>query len=322
MQRPIRVLARPLCGAAALILLAGACGRPASSNQTAPKTIATTVAPAGPTKTAQPAGWQCPLSVMGNDIITPNGRNIVLHGANVPTLTDMEQSGYTWDDRLRDLSYAGAQVVRLPVKFSELTPTFVPAKVAPFVQTANNLGMIVILVWDATITDPIDDMVDDAEDWLRMEIDYLNNNDGVWFDLYSGMKDVTPTRQRNIAQRLLDVARGFRSHNIIVVTDAVWLTSTDPAINKNLIGGNVVYGLDYSADISATLSVNKIGQRMPFIITNWGDPSRPLSVDLDALKKLDIGNISAKTLIDTPHLPVYLADYWKAKQVNWAICHK
>lgn len=259
---------------------------------------------------------------MGNDIITPNGRNIVLHGANVPTLTDMEQSGYTWDDRLRDLSYAGAQVVRLPVKFSELTPTFVPAKVAPFVQTANNLGMIVILVWDATITDPIDDMVDDAEDWLRMEIDYLNNNDGVWFDLYSGMKDVTPTRQRNIAQRLLDVARGFRSHNIIVVTDAVWLTSTDPAINKNLIGGNVVYGLDYSADISATLSVNKIGQRMPFIITNWGDPSRPLSVDLDALKKLDIGNISAKTLIDTPHLPVYLADYWKAKQVNWAICHK
>lgn len=302
--------------AAALAILLSACGMPAPIVKPASNT------PADAARTPQPAGWQCELSTMGRDIITTNGKNVVLHGANVPSITAMELSGYTWDDRLRDLAAAGAQVVRLPVNFHELTPTFVPAKVLPFIQLANQRGMIVILAWNAAITHPINNMVDDAEDWLRMEIDYMNNNNGVWFDLYAGMQGVTPARQRNIAQRLVDVARGFRSHNVIVVPDPVWFTSNDASISKNLIGGNIVYGLRDSPELSATLSANKIGQRLPFIVTNWGDLARPLSVDLDALKKVNIGNLAASTLVDTPHLPSYLSDYWKANRMNWSVCHK
>ena len=318
-------------GLVALALLLSACSRPGQAKPTlgAPTGVATAQANAGtvtpaatPKPTALPLVWQCSLKVNGNTIDTPNGRHVTLHGANLPTLTEMASSGYKADARLRDLANSNARVVRLAVDLKEVSPTFVPAEIVPFVQQANDLGMIVILSWSATITDPIDDMVDDAEDWVRLEITYLNNNPGVWFDLYSGTQGVTPLRQRSISQRLVDVARGFRSNNIILVNDPAWLSAADASINKPLSGGNIVYGLSSLNTVSQTLGVNKNAARLPFMVTRWGNASAPISVDLDRLKPLNIGTIVVSDLVDTPHIPTYLADYWQTVKVNWTTCRR
>jgi Cellulase (glycosyl hydrolase family 5) len=321
-----------LCwGIIASVLLLSACSRPAPAKPipSQPTTAATikgilggTATPDSLKPTPMPLVWQCSLRVNGNALNTPNGKHVNLHGANLPTLTEMENSGYHADARLRDLAGANARVVRLTVDLKEVTPTFVPGEVMPFVQQANDLGMIVILAWSATITDPIDDMVDDAEAWVRLEITYLNNNPGVWFDLYSGTQDVTPQRQRSIAQRLVDVARGFRSNNIILVNDPAWLSLADSNANKPLSGGNIVYGLSSLSIVTATLSANKNATRLPFIVTRWGNPSVPISIDLDRLKPLDIGTIVVSDLVDTPHIPAYLADFWQSVKVNWSSCRK
>ena len=318
MQHLKRGLALPT--ALALLIVLSACGRNAA--KAPPTAVTSATQTAGPTSTPQPTGWQCDLRVEGKNIDTPNGKRVVLHGANLPTLTVMENSGYKWDARLSDLAGGNARVVRLAINVKELTPTFVPAKVVPFVRLANDLGMIVILSWAATITDPVDDMVDDAEDWVRLEVDYLNNNGGVWFDLYNGMKDVSPARQKSIAQRLVDVARGFRSNNIILVNNPAWLFEADAAINQPLSGGNIVYGLNAGVVNTTTLSVNHVGDRSPFMVTRWGNVSSPLSVDVDLLKKIGIGTLVTSELVDTPNVPVYLADWWRASLVNWSTCRK
>lgn len=303
-----------MSGLLAAAILVASCGRsPAKSTPTIT---------AGPTKTALPSGWQCELTVEGKLISTPNGKRVVLHGANLPTLTEMEKSAYKWEAHLHDLAGANARVVRLPVDVKELTPTFVPAKVAPFVRMANDLGMIVILSWDATITDPVNDMVDDAEDWVRLQVDYLNNNPGVWFDLYNGMHDVPPARQRNIAQRLVDVARGFRSNNIIIVNNPAWLFDSDPQINKPLSGGNIVYGVNAGVVNTMTLGINHVTDQAPFMITRWGNVSSPLSVDIDNLKKIGLGTIASSPLVDSPNIPAYLSEWWRANAVDWSSCHK
>jgi hypothetical protein len=318
MQQSKRGWALPV--ALALLVLLSACGRVGA--KTPPTAASTAMQTAGLTSIPQPTGWQCDLRVEGSNIDTPNGEHVILHGANLPTLTEMENSGYKWDAHLHDLAGGNARVVRLAINVKELTPTFVPAKVAPFVRLANKLGMIVILSWDATITDPVNDMVDDAEDWVRLEVDYLNNNSGVWFDLYNGMKDVSPARQKNIAQRLVDVARGFRSNNVILVNNPAWLFEADPNINRPLSGGNIVYGLNAGAVNTITLKVNHIGDVAPFMITRWGSVSSPLSVDVDFLKKLGLGTIATSELVDTPNVPMYLADWWRTNLVNWSTCRK
>ncbi|HEY3290360.1 MAG TPA: cellulase family glycosylhydrolase [Anaerolineae bacterium] len=298
----------------AMAILVASCGR--SPAKSIPATAA------GPTRTALPNGWQCDLTVQGKLIATPNGKRVVLHGANLPTLTEMEDSAYKWEAHLRDLAGANARVVRLPIDVKELTPTFVPSKVVPFVRMANDLGMIVILSWDATITDPVDDRVDDAEDWVRLELDYLNNNKGVWFDLYNQMQDVSPTRQRNIAQRLVDVARGFRSTNIILVNNPAWLFDADTQVSKLLSGGNIVYGVNAGVVNTMTLGINHVTDQAPFMITRWGNVSSPLSVDIDNLKKMGLSTIVSSQLMDSPNIPSYLSDWWRANVVDWSSCRK
>ncbi len=298
-----------------LVVTISACSRKGAAT---PESNSATAVPT----TAQPVGWQCDLTVEGNSISLPNGRQVVLHGANLPTLTAMEGSGYKWEARLSDLANMNARVVRLAVSVKELTPTFVPAKVVPFVREANNRGMIVILSWDAIITDPIDAMVDDAEDWVRLEIDYLNNNTGVWFDVYDGMKDVPITRQKSIAQRLVDVARGYRSKNVILVNNPAWLFEPSGEVNTLLNGSNIVYGLNTGAVSTLTLNINNVGDEAPFMITRWGNATSPLSVDVEYLKKIGIGTLAAGDLVDSPNMPLYLADWWKLKAVKWESCKK
>ena len=260
----------------------------------------------------------CDIHVKGRWIVGSADEPLTLNGANLPTLTEMEAGSYPAESRLHDLAAAGATMVRLRVDFREVSPTFVPAKVAPFVQQANQLGMVVLLGWSTVISGSVDDLVDDAEDWVRQEFTYLSNNPGVWFDLYDGMQDVSPTRQRNIAQRLVDVARGYRANNIIVVNDPVWLLETDPAINKSLPGGNIVYGLDGRTGAKVGLKQAGAGNgydvtKYPFIVTRWdGD-----TADLASLGALKVGALAGS--VANP-VPSALADYWKANRADLATC--
>lgn len=253
----------------------------------------------------------CDIHVKGRWIVGSADEPLTLYGANLPTLSEMEASAYPVDTRLHDLAAAGATMVRLRVDFREVSPTFVPAKVAPFVQQANQLGMVVLLGWSTVISGSVNDYVDDAEDWVRQEFTYLSNNPGVWFDLYDGMQDVSPTRQRNIAQRLVDVARGYRANNIIVVNDPVWLLEADPAINQPLPASNIVYGVGSSG--VAQLGDGYDTSNLPFIVTRWdGD-----TAGLASLHALQVGALARS--VANP-IPTSLADFWKANRVDLRAC--
>lgn len=115
----------------------------------------------------------CRLRVDGPSIRDEAGQRVVLHGANLPTLTEMEASPYKPANRLRDLADAGAKIVRLRVTDSEITPTFVPGPVTDFVRQANRLGLLVILARGDAIQTPLNQHVNDAESWLRLMIDHL-----------------------------------------------------------------------------------------------------------------------------------------------------
>ncbi|MGQ9815544.1 MAG: cellulase family glycosylhydrolase [Candidatus Roseilinea sp.] len=191
------------------------------------------------------------------------GRPVVLHGANLPTLTEMAASPYKPANHLRDLANAGAKIVRLRVTDSEITPTFVPGPVTDFVRQANRLGLLVMLAWGDTIQTPLNQHVNDAERWLRLMIDYLKNNPGVWFDPVDAIHDASSRRQRPIAQRFVDVARGRNANNIIVINQPDWLTDPDPDARQLLSGVNVVYGIDVETMNRYPLDA------APFMFTRW-----------------------------------------------------
>jgi hypothetical protein len=284
-----------------VIVMLSACARPAG-------VVVPTAAPV-----------LCDIHVDGHWIVNATGAPLILNGANLPSLTEMDAGSYSTNNRLHDLAAAGATLVRLRVDFRELSPTFIPARVVPFVQQANQLGMVVMLGWSTVISGSVDDAVDDSEDWVRQELTYLSNNPGVWFDLYDGMQDVSPTRQRNIAQRLVDVARGYRANNIIVVNDPAWLLESDPAINQPLSGANIVYGLDGRAGAKMGLKQagaqnGFAGNKFPFLVTRWdGAPG-----DMASLRALQMG-----ALVNTVSNPVpeSLKDFWKANRADLGTCH-
>jgi hypothetical protein len=247
------------------------------------------------TATAQSISY-CDLHVDGRWIKDPSGKIVVLHGANLPTITAMEASDYKPEARLRDLAAAGARAVRIPVDFNEQTPTFVPGKLSPLVLLANSYGMLVIVGWNVVMAPPIDDTFDDTESWLRQQIVYLSNNPGVWIELYHGTQDVTPERQRNIAQRLIDVLRGYKTNNTVLVNAPAWLLEQDPAVNKPLTGGNIVYGLDVMGEGAARWQSYDTGA-LPFIVTQWGPQSGGAGKDEAAfaagVSRLRIGSLAS-----------------------------
>jgi hypothetical protein len=223
------------------------------------------------------------------------------------------------ETRLRTLAAAGAQMVRLAVNVNEVTPTFVPARVVPFVQQANALGMIVVLGWDATLGAPINNRVDDAEDWVREAVTYLGDNPGVWFDLYNGVdaqsaQSVSPLRQRNIAQRLVDVARGFRAHNVIVLNDPLWLLSSDAATREALSGDNLVYGLDARAAV-------RVGQAGGYDLAAAGAPFLVTRAESDVNELQRLHELGVGTVVsDTAAPSAQVQAFWKAHAVDWSIC--
>ncbi len=104
---------------------------------------------------------------------------------------------------------------------------------------------------------------DAAEDWLRLMLDYLKNNPGVWFDPANAIQDVSPKRQRSIAQRLVDVARGYGADNVVVVNQPDWLAGPEPDVSQLLKGDNVVYGIDVEDMNRYPLDA------APFLFTRW-----------------------------------------------------
>ncbi|MCS6846290.1 MAG: cellulase family glycosylhydrolase [Anaerolineae bacterium] len=180
----------------------------------------------------------CPLRVEGRWVVDAGGNVVILHGASLPTLAEMAQSDRDAAQRLRELAAAGARVVRLPVDQSEITPTFVPAAVSPFIDQANALGMLVILAYRNDLDETVRKQGEAAEDWLRLALTYLRNAPGVWFEPFA--RPIATPKWRAMNQRMVDVARGFRADNVIVVNAPDWLRD---APNERLTGSNVAYAV-------------------------------------------------------------------------------
>lgn len=199
----------------------------------------------------------CSLRVEGNRIVNNNGNTVVLHGANLPTITEIEASGLSSDQILRELANGGASIARLTIRASEVTPTFMPAKVVPFVQQAMEMNLAVILSWQNDTTAKVDNQIDDAENFLRLAMTYLDKTRGVWFEPLrnpidtNGMRRSAPDpreTQRAFAQRMIDVVRGFGGDHILVINHATWLRMEDVAFNKPFAEKNVVYGVSETLD--------------------------------------------------------------------------
>jgi len=170
------------------------------------------------------------------------GEVVILHGAQLPTLTEMAASDRKPAWWLNALAGAGARVVRLPVDQGEITPTFVPAVVSPFIDQANAQGMLVILAYRNDLRQTVRDQGEAAEDWLRLALTYLRNVPGVWFQPFE--QAISTPKWQAINQRMLDVVRGFRADNVVVVHQPDWLRQAPRAL---LNGSNVVYSV---ADLS------------------------------------------------------------------------
>jgi hypothetical protein len=180
----------------------------------------------------------CRLHTDGRWIKDAAGNIVVLHGAAVPTIGEMEASDRSPEHRLERLAAAGARVVRLAINDLELTPTFVPAKLSPFIDRANALGMLVIVSLRNDPQTEVNAQADEAEDFLRLMMSYLRNAPGVWFEPV-GVPIASP-KWPGIAQRVVDVARGYEADNVIVFGNPVWLRDG----SGPLAGRNVVYGVD------------------------------------------------------------------------------
>ncbi|MCS7062204.1 MAG: cellulase family glycosylhydrolase [Anaerolineae bacterium] len=260
------------------------------------------------------AAQLCRLDVDGAVIRDQTGRQVVLHGANLPSLSEMSASTYPVAQRLRDLAEAGATVVRLRVDDSEITPTFVPGPLIDFIRQANRLGLVVILSRGDVVQTPVNRRVNDAESWLRLMVDYLKNNPGVWFDPVDAIRDVSPRRQRAIAQRFVDVARGYNAHNIIVVNRPEWFTDNDPELRRPLSGKNVVYGIDIE-----DMNRYPLGNA-PFLLTRW--QSSRVAED-----ELGIGVIAAEydPHSTNPSNGAVLRRYWQRQAARYPFdlrdCH-
>jgi hypothetical protein len=210
--------------------------------------IATTVTLAGCASrpiaveaTPTPAVAQfCTMRVEGRDVKDEAGKVLVMHGAQLPTITEMEASDRKPEQRLKEIAAAGAKVVRILVRENEMTPTFVPAKVSPFIDQANELGMLVILAYDNdtdfSSSSKLNDTSEKAEDWLRLAMTYLLKSPGVMYEPFNA-PPVNSPKWSAIAQRMVDVVRGFGADTVMLITEPDWLKNGGALLK----GGNVAY---------------------------------------------------------------------------------
>ncbi len=203
---------------------------------------------------------------------------VVLHGATLPSLAEMAAGDRPAEERLRALAEAGARVVRLPVDPSEITPTFVPAVVSPFIDRANALGILVILAYRNDLEETVRKQGEAAEEWLRLALTYLRNAPGVWFEPFA--RPVATPKWRAMNQRIVDVARGFRANNVVVVNAPDWLRDASSA---PLTGSNVVYA-------ASSLDGWPL-DALPFILSDFD------GTDAEAVQSAQVWSIAADDLV-------------------------
>jgi hypothetical protein len=196
----------------------------------------------------------CALRTAGNAIVGPSGDRVVLHGANLPSIREIEASGGSAPERVAALAAEGAAVIRMAVIDEEVTPSYVPDKLLPVVIRANEAGVVLILSWRNDVSQRLNKQASNAEDVVRLLIPALRGFDGVWLDPINEPLDQPVGKRRAVAARMIDVARGLGDQRIILVNDADWLRSPDPDINKPFEQPNIVYGVD-SADALPGLDV-------------------------------------------------------------------
>ena len=233
------------------------------------------------TPPATAIGGFCKLSVAGNRVALASGQPIILLGESLPSLAEMARAGESPADRMRALAASGARLVSLAIDDTELTPLYFPESLAPVLRAANDAGVIVILSYRIRLetanrgaTNP---EIDNAEDFLKLALGYVNSAPGVWFDPIQEIKEIAPVRRRNVAQRMVDIIRGSRADNIIVVRQPEWFRESDPALNAPLQGGNVVYALG-AGDLGAGMPMD----RFPFLRALQIPPDEGVSLGLSA----------------------------------------
>jgi hypothetical protein len=199
----------------------------------------------------------------------PPSQKVMLAGGTLPAIRDMEQSGRTPEARLSALTGAGARIVRLPVMLDELTPTFVPAKVVPLARQAQSQGAVLVLSFFGDPAHPDQMQADDAEDFISLMLTYLKNSPNIWLEpINAPLPSYDIARRRSIDQRMLDLMRGNKAANVMVVHNPRWMIEAPAAFQRPLIGDGVVYSADASLD-AAKLPLSAV----PFLSVDANVPA-------------------------------------------------
>lgn len=182
----------------------------------------------------------CTMRVDGRFVKDEAGTTLMLHGAQLPTLTEMAESDRKPEQRLKEMAAGGAKVVRILVREHEMTPTFVPATLSPFVDQANALGILVIIAYDNNTdfssNSKLNDIAEKAEDWLRLTMTYLLKSPGIWYEPFATPPAQSP-KWPAVAQRMVDVVRGFGAQTVMLIDEPAWLKQGGALLK----GNNVAY---------------------------------------------------------------------------------
>ena len=223
----------------------------------------------------------CRLTVAGNQVVLASGQPVTLLGPSLPTLTEMARAGEEPIARIQAFAGAGARIVSLAIDDDEVTPLYFPDRLAPVLQAANDAGVIVILSYrillKASDRSSSNNEIDSAEDFLKLALGYVNSAPAVWFDPIREITDFSAVRRRNIAQRMVDIVRGYRADNIVLIRQPAWFRESDPGLSAPLQGGNIVYVLG-PAESAAGLPSGQV----PFLRITTLPPDSPITLSLSA----------------------------------------
>lgn len=228
-----------------------------------------------------PANGFCRLSVSGSQVVLASGQPVALLGASLPSLTEMTRAGEAPIARIQALAGAGARIVSLAIDDDEVTPLYFPDKLAPVLQAAHDTGIIVVLSYrirlKAADRTASNNEVEKAEDFLKLALGYVKGAPAVWFDPILEITDFTAIRRRNIAQRMVDIVRGYRADNIVLIRQPAWFRESDPSLSAPLQGGNIVYVLG-PAESAAGLPSGQV----PFLQITTLPPDSSVTLSLSA----------------------------------------
>jgi hypothetical protein len=214
-----------------------------------------------------------------------------MNGATLPSISEMEASSKLPITLMRELAEQGAGIVRIPILESEMSQSFIPLKVLPLVHEANTMGLIVILAWNVVIEQVNNAQITTTEEWLRQLTIYMLNEPGVWIEPINEIRDIPIGRRRNVAQRYIDIIRGYRMENVMLINEPYWFLESNPELNKPLIGPNIVYGLS-KYDPTAGYKFDQY----PFFVSKWdgGDMPETAKIGTASLPTAPLAKAQAK----------------------------